>query len=92
LTLCSAVGLGYALGFFLIFLLWIPRIPAKFTIIPLGFLIFVLCDWIVLWTEHHWGFGLNFDALLICITAGYVVTNKSHNRVPFVKMLGGMGR
>jgi NhaP-type Na+/H+ or K+/H+ antiporter len=65
LTLGCAVGLGYALGFFLIFLLWIPPvkitstlsipIPAKFTIIPLGFLIFVTCDWIVMWTEHHWG-------------------------------------
>jgi hypothetical protein len=34
---------------------------------------------------------LNFDALLICITAGYVATNKSHNRVAFLKMLGGVG-
>lgn len=57
----------------------------------LGFLIFVCCDWIVVWTEHHWGVGLNFDALLICITAGYVVTNKSQNRIAFLKMLGGAG-
>ena len=37
------------------------------------------------------GVGLNFDALLICITAGYIVTNKSHNRIAFLKMLGGAG-
>lgn len=64
LTLCCAVGLGYGLGFILIFLLWIPPvkitstisipIPARFTIIPLGFLIFVVCDWVVIYTEHHW--------------------------------------
>jgi NhaP-type Na+/H+ or K+/H+ antiporter len=36
LTLISAVGMGYGLGFILIFLLWIPQIPARYTIIPLG--------------------------------------------------------
>ena len=61
LTLFAAVGLGYGLGYVLIFLLWIPRVPARYTIIPLGFLIFVICDWLVVWTEENWGFGLNFD-------------------------------
>ena len=75
-TLCCAVGLGWGLGFVLIFLLWVPRVPARFTILPLGFLIFLICDWVVEWTNEHWGVALNFDALLICITAGYVVSKR----------------
>lgn len=43
-TLVVAVALGYALGFLLIFLLWVPRVPARFTIIPIRFLCFVICD------------------------------------------------
>jgi Kef-type K+ transport system membrane component KefB len=54
LTLVVAVGVGYGLGFVLIFLLWVPRVPARLTILPLGFLIFCLCDWLVIWTEEHW--------------------------------------
>ena len=88
ITLIFAVGIGYALGGLLIFLLWIPRVPARFTIIPIGFLTFVLCDWFAVYSVEKYGVSINFDALLVCITAGYVVTNQSRNRAAFLHVLG----
>ena len=91
LTLVAALGIGYALGGVLIFLLWVPRIPAYYTILPLGFIIFLFCDWFAIYSFDTYGFSLNFDALLICITSGYVVTNQSKNRIAFIHMLGTAG-
>jgi Kef-type K+ transport system membrane component KefB len=88
ITLVAAVGIGYLLGFFMIFLLWLPRNGGKYTIIPLGFITFVLCDWFAIYSIKNWGVSINFDALLVCITAGYVVTNQSRNRIAFLKLLG----
>ena len=86
-TLIVAVGLGYLLGGLLIFLLWAPY--ARYTIIPLGFIIFVTSDWFAVFSLEEYGVSINFDSLLICITAGYVATNKSRNRTAFLKLLGG---
>lgn len=42
-------------------------------------------------------FVLNFDCFLVisvltvCITAGYVVTNRSENRIAFLNLLGSWG-
>ena len=88
LTLCMAVGIGYLQGGLIIFLMWVKVVPARFTVLPIGFLTFICCDWFAEYTLHHWGVSINFDALLICITAGYVVTNQSKNRVAFLHLLG----
>lgn len=89
LSLVLAIGFGYLVGYFFILLLWLPRAPwAKHFILPCGLFIFILCDWFELYSSSTWGVAINFDALLICITAGYVVTNQSHNRMTFMLMLG----
>ena len=86
LTLVAAVGLGYLLGGLLIFLLWVPY--ARGLILPLGFFIFLFSDWWAVYSLDHYGVSINFDSLLICITAGYVATNQSRNRTAFLKLLG----
>lgn len=91
LTLVAAVAIGYSLGGLLIFLLWVPKVPAYLTIIPLGFIIFVFCDWFARYSLEEYGFSLNFDALLVCITAAFVATNQSQNRIAFLQMLSTAG-
>lgn len=68
LSLACAVLLGYALGFGLIFLLWVRRVPAKYTILPIGLLVFLVCDWFTLYSLNHWGISVNLDALLSMFT------------------------
>ena len=86
LTLVAAVGLGYLLGGLLIFLLWVPY--ARFIILPLGFIIFVWSDWFAVYSLKQFGVSINFDSLLICISAAYVCTNGSRNRAKFLQLLG----
>ena len=89
LCLVAAIVIGYGIGYLFILLLWIPRAPwAKYLIMPFGLLIFMVCDWFNLYSSSNYNVAINFDALLICITAGYIVTNRSENRITFMTMLG----
>lgn len=89
--LIAALGLGFLVGHALVFLLAFKRIPSEYTVFPLGFFIFLITDWFTLWSLEHWGVSLHFDALLVCIVAGYVVTNQSSNRKAFLTLLNKAG-
>jgi Kef-type K+ transport system membrane component KefB len=52
----------------------------KHLILPVGFLMYLTCDYI-LETTHHTKYALHFDVLLVCMAAGFVVTNTSDRRV-----------
>lgn len=90
LSLGVGVGIGYAFGYLCIFLLWFQRAPwLKYTILPLGLFIFILCDWFELYSNRVFGVAINFDALLICITAGYVVSRGANNSAGAIESARG---
>jgi len=86
-----AVLLGYIVGKFLIFCIWIPHVPGEYIVLPLGFGIFQFSSWFLAFSTDKFGHGINFDPLLICIAAGYIVANHSRNRRKFLRFLGKVG-
>ena len=88
---CSAIILGYLFGKLIIFLLWLPRVHGEWAVLPLGWAIFHAAAWFVEYSTEEYGIGINFDALLICIVAGYVVANHSRNRRRFLRFMGSCG-
>lgn len=54
---------------------------------------FRFCMWFTEHSTEQWAHGINFDALLICIFAGYVVANcnQSRNRRQFLRFLSSIG-
>ena len=54
-------------------------------------MIFVIAGWFTEWSKDNMPYVLNFEPLLICITAGYVCTNESRNRHRFIKVLQQAG-
>jgi len=86
-----AGGLGWLLGKLIIFLIWLPRIPGSWLVPPLGFGVFQFSEWVLEETTDRYGHGVNFDPLLICITAGYIVANHSRNRRKFLRFLARVG-
>lgn len=83
--------LGYLFGKVIIFLIWKPQLHGEWLVMPLGFGIFRFCTWFTEYSTEQWGHGINFDALLICIFAGYVVANQSRNRRRFLRFLSSIG-
>lgn len=86
-----AAGIGYVFGKLIIFIIWIPRVQGEWAVLPLGFGIFKISSWFTEYSTDEWGHGINFDPLLICIFAGYVVANHSRNRRKFLRFLGKCG-
>ncbi len=91
LSLVAAVGIGRVIGNLVVFMLWCPRLHAEYTVLPLGFIIFVFTEWFTIYSLHAFGVSINFDALLIVIVAGYVVTNHSKNRIRLLQILAKAG-
>lgn len=87
ITIAVAFIFGSLMGKFIVFLLWIRRIPSQFLILPLGFGVALFDKWVSAYTFARTGITVVFDPLLICIIAGYVATNQTRNRSRFVKML-----
>jgi hypothetical protein len=91
LCLLAAGVFGYTFGKIIIFLLWIPRVHGEWAVLPLGYAVFKVSHWFTEWSTEEWGHGVNFDPLLICIFAGYVVANQSRNRRKFLRFMGSCG-
>ena len=89
-TVCLAVFVGWVFGKLIIFLIWLPRVPGEWAVPPLGFCVFQFSTWFLEWTTSVWH-GVNLDALLICISAGYVVANQSRNRRKFLRFFNRVG-
>ena len=87
----SAIIIGYAFGKIIIFLLWVPRMHGEWLVLPLGFACFRSAAWFTEFSTEEYGHGINFDPLLICITAGYIVANQSRNRRKFLRFMGSLG-
>ena len=90
-TVCLAVFVGWVFGKVIIFLIWLPRVKGEWAVPPLGFAVFQFSTWFLEWTTAVWGHGVNLDALLICIAAGYVVANQSRNRRKFLRFFNRAG-
>ena len=89
-TVCLAVFVGWVFGKLIIFLIWLPRVPGEWAVPPLGFCVFQFSTWFLEWSSSVWH-GVNLDALLICIAAGYVVANQSRNRRKFLRFFNRVG-
>eukprot|EP00604_Paraphysomonas_vestita_P003527 CAMPEP_0174820068 /NCGR_PEP_ID=MMETSP1107-20130205/3632_1 /TAXON_ID=36770 /ORGANISM="Paraphysomonas vestita, Strain GFlagA" /LENGTH=365 /DNA_ID=CAMNT_0016034653 /DNA_START=586 /DNA_END=1683 /DNA_ORIENTATION=- len=70
-----AFGMGIVLGGFIIGCLYVPY--AIHLILPLGFITYLLCDYILAVTEEGDGYVIGIDSLLVCIAAGFVAINFS---------------
>ena len=90
-TVISAVFIGWVVGKIIIFLIWLPRVPGEWVVPWLGFGVFQFSTWFLEYTTDVWGHGVNLDALLICIAAGYVVANQSRNRRKFLRFFNKAG-
>ena len=90
-TVISAVFIGWLVGKIIIFLIWLPRVPGEWAVPWLGFGVFQFSTWFLEYTTDEWGHGVNLDALLICIAAGYVVANQSRNRRKFLRFFNKAG-
>ena len=90
-TIVSAVLMGWVVGKIIIFLIWLPRVPGEWVVPWLGFGVFQFSTWFLEYTTEVWGHGVNLDALLICIAAGYVVANQSRNRRKFLRFFNKAG-
>ena len=86
-SIVCAVLLGYGCGKLLIFLIWVPHLHGEYIILPVGFGIFKFNEWFVDITSNSLGVGLSVDPLLVCITAGYIISNHSRNRRKFLSFM-----
>lgn len=66
-----AIAWGAVLGFLLIVMIKLPYL--RYLILPLGFLMYLICDYILEYSHHHGHYHFDVDALLICITAGKLI-------------------
>lgn len=78
---------GYILGHVMVKLLNFKKL--KHFILPIGFFTVLSCQYILRYTTSRHIFGIDIDALLVCITAGYVVGN-SPQREKVVKYFKAM--
>jgi hypothetical protein len=90
-TILLAIFVGWLFGKIIIFFIWLPRVPGEWAVPFLGFAVFQFSTWFLEWTTAVWNHGVNLDALLICITAGYVVANQSRNRRKFLRFFNRAG-
>lgn len=87
-TITASILLGWMLGHFLTLLMTVRRLPAlRLLILPLGLGVFVTCNWFTEWSHENLPYVLNFEPLLMCITAGFVTTNRSSHRHRFLTVL-----
>lgn len=68
-----AFAMGFVLGWIIIGCLYVPH--AMHLILPIGFLTYLICDYILAVTEEEGGYVVGLDALLVCIAAGFVAIN-----------------
>ena len=66
-------------------------IVKSFSIILIGFAVFVMADWLAEWSEHHWSHKIFVEPLLVCMIAGILVTNFSTYRNEFSEILHRVG-
>jgi Kef-type K+ transport system membrane component KefB len=90
-TVFGSIGIGYIIGRLLILLMRVRAKPLRFLILPLGLIIFVLAHWFTDWTLVNLPYVINVEPLLICITGGYICTNKSNHRGRFMSVLQAAG-
>jgi Kef-type K+ transport system membrane component KefB len=86
-----SVLVGWVVGHFLLLLMAVKRFPARFLILPLGLLIFVACHWFTDFSYANFGYVINLEPLLICITGGFVCSNRSNHRHRFLSVLQQSG-
>ena len=65
--------MGIVLGGILLICLHFPRMENL--ILPIGFLTYLICDYILAVSEETTKYALGIDSLLVCISAGFVTTN-----------------
>lgn len=87
----ASIALGWVFGKVLIFLVMFKRLPTRWLILPLGLAIFWCCHWFTEWTHENLEYVINFEPLLMCITAGFVCTNQSKHRGRFIAVLQQSG-
>ena len=91
LALSFGIGilLGKLLQFILSFRLYYPIKTGA--IVVSGYSAYLLAHFVRHYSEHHWGFELLIEPLLICIIGSFVVTNYSKYRLEFMNILHRTG-
>jgi hypothetical protein len=75
-----AFVMGFIIGWFLIGCLYVPY--AKHLILPVGFMIYLTCDYILAVSEEDAAYPVGIDSLLVMIAAGFVCVNSApHDKV-----------
>ncbi len=97
LILALDLFLSLILGFFLskiaqwILSLNFHRYIKAVTIIGFGYSIFLLTSWLHHFTQSLWGWPISLEPLLICMIAGFVITNYTDYRDEFRYILHEVG-
>lgn len=89
IELSLSFGAGYLLGLGLRLLLathWHQYVKIAF-ILTMGYLVFVGSEQVRHYTHEHWENELLLEPLLICMIAGFVVTNYGDYRTEFMRIL-----
>lgn len=77
--------LGGMLGKVITYLL--SQTYLKNLILPLGFFVYLFCDFVLKTSEKNGKYKIHFDPLLVCIASGFVATNTTLNRHKLVDYL-----
>lgn len=91
-TVLASILIGYLVGRLFIVLFLFRAWVSHLMILPIGLMIFVFSHWLSEWSAATYtNFTINLESLLICITAGYVCTNKSAYRHRLMNILETVG-
>jgi Kef-type K+ transport system membrane component KefB len=90
-VIIASIIIGWAVGHLLLVLMLFKRLPTRYLILPLGLAIFVACHAFTDWSVENLPYVVSLEPLLVCITAGYVCSNKSRHRHRFIGVLQQAG-
>jgi Kef-type K+ transport system membrane component KefB len=89
-TLLLCVVVGYLLGQFIIFIMWIPKLNVYIRgalILPLGYTVFYTSKLVTHASEEHTPLTLSLEPILCCVIASGVAGNATSNRRQFANIL-----
>ena len=90
--LCS-LGFGYLLGKFILGMLEVTRndFLKAILLLIMGYIVFFLSHLIPGYTEEYLGTSMHYEPLLVCLTASFIVTNRSKRRGEYQAVIHKIG-
>ncbi len=69
----------------------LPQWVAAIFLVAIGLSVFEAVDWFAAHSEQNWGFKIELEALLICLTASIAITNDARHREQFSDIIHDTG-